>query len=65
MVIVYDALVGCVCMTIFQLTERITLLVTKSSEAVNWCADWLGFSIPAIPTRHEVPCSDMPYTLYN
>lgn len=56
MVIVYNALLCCKWITVFQLTERIGPVITKSSEAVyKGCMDVLGFSLYAIPSRHDVP----------
>lgn len=53
MIIIQDVIFG-IAGIIFQLTEWIAI-VTKSSEAVRWCNDMLGFSYLALPTRHEVP----------
>lgn len=40
---------------VFQLAERIAIVKKSLKEALMYGADMLGFSYPALRTRHEVP----------
>lgn len=40
---------------VFQLVERIAIVKKSLKEALMYGADMLGFSYPALRTRHEVP----------
>lgn len=39
---------------VFQLVERIAIIKKSLKEALMYGADMLGFSYPALRTRHEV-----------
>lgn len=55
MIILYDAILGCVRMIIFQLIERIALAKKVHERlALSFAVNMLGFSYPAKQTRHEV-----------
>lgn len=57
MIVIYDALDGCISIIVFQLAFCGIVSATKSSEAVyEDCKDMLAFSVLANPTRHEVTC---------
>ena len=59
MIIAYNAVFGCANIIVFQLAERIALAEKSMKSVLGRCIDMLGFSYPAIPTRHDVP--EMPY----
>jgi len=40
---------------VFQLAERIAIVKKSLKEALMYGGDMLGFSYPALRTRHEVP----------
>lgn len=39
---------------VFQLVERIAIVKKSLKEALMYGADMLGFSYPALRTRHEI-----------
>lgn len=39
---------------VFQLVERIAIIKNPLKEALMYGADMLGFSYPALRTRHEI-----------
>lgn len=39
---------------VFQLVERIAIIKKPLKEALMYGADMLGFSYPALRTRHEI-----------
>lgn len=40
---------------VFHLVERIAIAEKSMKSVLGHCADMLGFSYNAIPSRHEVP----------
>lgn len=42
-------------MIVFHLVERIAIVKKSLKEALMYGANMLGFSYPALRTRHEVP----------
>lgn len=54
MIALYDAVFGYIKVIVFHLMERIAINL-KKLECMKQCKDRLGFSYPALKSRHEVP----------
>ena len=54
MIVLYDAIFGCISTILFQLAERIAITEKSMKSVLGHCSDMLGFSYNAIPTKHEV-----------